>query len=953
VTDAFSVGIPLWSEAVSVPTGSGTELCFGGPGVEGGELFCYDGSTLRQVSGVWSVENLAVYDGTLYFRAYTPSTGDELYQYDGSSVTRVEDLNPGPDASKPRALTVYDGALYFKADVGNGFELWRYDGTSPTKVSDFVSSGTELARFADFEPYNGSLYMVTANDELWAYDGSSLSRAATVQSMWTTPELTVYAGSLYFVASTNTTGNFEFELTEFDGTGTSTIFNFDGNESGIPASFTVYDDGTGQKLYFTAGSSTGRELFRFDGSTASMVADLNGTESSDPEELTVYDDGSGASLYFGADDGTAGRELWRFDDSGIALVKDINSGPDGGDPSNLVTYDDGSGPKLYFEANGGPEAYGLHSYDGSSVDLQTSTNVFPTRFPDKTVYDDGSGDRLYFAATGDAAGDELYRTDGSQVTRAADINPGNRGSDPRGFTKYQGALYFRAFTPNSGSELWTDESGASLVEDINTSSSTSAALSSRPSGFTVYNNTLYFAAATGGEGIPGDGVELWRYDGSTAEQVKNLNPGSDSGIPGDGPDFTVADLGSGPSLYFVGNDGSSGRELYRYDGSSVQRLTAINQSGNSFYCCSGTPLTVYDGALYFSATDGSDGRELYRYDGTTATRVKDINPGSDGSQPRSLTVYDGTLYFSAADGNGDRELWKTDGTASGTQRVADVNASGSSRPRALSVYNDRLYFTAFTPSDGREPHGYDGSTVSSIDLNPGAGSSGGFAPAVFDDGSGPALYVSASDGKTGVELWRFDQTSAPLPVELATFEGTQTGASTVDLTWTTAAETNNAGFRVQHKAEEDDAWSTLSFVESKAGGGTTTEAHTYRFTAENLPVGTHQFRLKQKDLDGTEHVHDPVTVDLQMQEALRLGGPAPNPVRDKATVSFAVRDDAEATITLYNTLGQEVRTLYRGIPGAGEGQTVEVSTTGLSSGVYVLRLRADGRTETRRLTVVR
>ena len=107
------------------------------------------------------------------------------------------------------------------------------------------------------------------------------------------------------------------------------------------------------------------------------------------------------------------------------------------------------------------------------------------------------------------------------------------------------------------------------------------------------------------------------------------------------------------------------------------------------------------------------------------------------------------------------------------------------------------------------------------------------------------------------------------------------------------------------------------------------------------------------DLDGSAQVHDPVSVELRMQEALRLSGPAPNPARSRATFSFAVKEPTEATITLYNILGQAVRTVYRGTPGAGEGQTVDVPTTGLSSGAYFLRLRADGRTETRRLTVVR
>ena len=193
----------------------------------------------------------------------------------------------------------------------------------------------------------------------------------------------------------------------------------------------------------------------------------------------------------------------------------------------------------------------------------------------------------------------------------------------------------------------------------------------------------------------------------------------------------------------------------------------------------------------------------------------------------------------------------------------------------------------------------------------------------------------------------------PLPVELASMEATRTGESTVVLTWTTASETDNAGFRVQHRTRSDSSWSRVGFVESKSEGGTTAEAQSYRFTAEDLEAGTHQFRLKQVDLDGSARLHDPVAVELRMEKALRLSGPAPNPVQGPATVSFAVKEPTEARLILYNTLGQRVRTLYRGALSAGETQTARLAAGDLASGVYFLRLRAGDRTRSQRVTVVR
>jgi len=193
----------------------------------------------------------------------------------------------------------------------------------------------------------------------------------------------------------------------------------------------------------------------------------------------------------------------------------------------------------------------------------------------------------------------------------------------------------------------------------------------------------------------------------------------------------------------------------------------------------------------------------------------------------------------------------------------------------------------------------------------------------------------------------------PLPVELAGLEAVRSGAGAT-LRWQTAAETGNAGFRVQHRGPEAGGWRRLGFVDSKAPGGTTTEAQSYRFAVEQeLGPGTHRFRLQQVDLDGSTRLSDPVRLEVRMQEAISVQAPAPNPASGQAVMSFAVKEGTEARVVLYNTLGQRVRTLYRGTPPAGQSERLVVDTGGLPSGVYVLQVQAGGQTRTQRLTVVR
>lgn len=202
--------------------------------------------------------------------------------------------------------------------------------------------------------------------------------------------------------------------------------------------------------------------------------------------------------------------------------------------------------------------------------------------------------------------------------------------------------------------------------------------------------------------------------------------------------------------------------------------------------------------------------------------------------------------------------------------------------------------------------------------------------------------------------WTLASEDLPLPVELADFEAQVEGSDAVRVTWQTASEQNNSGFRVQRssgRASASDAtWTTLGTVD---GAGTTTEPQTYRFNDTDLPYAADSlhYRLKQVDLDGTTHVSDPITVDRGAVATLQLHAPYPNPVSDRVTVRYAVPPkQSEAALRVYDVLGRAVRTV-NATPQEGRQET-QIDVSGLSSGLYVLRLHTGETAKTKRFTVV-
>ena len=189
------------------------------------------------------------------------------------------------------------------------------------------------------------------------------------------------------------------------------------------------------------------------------------------------------------------------------------------------------------------------------------------------------------------------------------------------------------------------------------------------------------------------------------------------------------------------------------------------------------------------------------------------------------------------------------------------------------------------------------------------------------------------------------QMSVPvLPVELVAFEA-QANGNDVRLAWQTASETNNLGFDVQH-GQADGAWRSLAFV---PGHGTTTEAYAYEHRVTGLDAGTHRFRLRQTDTDGTIHHSATVTVEVGGDGRLALVHAGSHPTTGPVRVAFTVPDDRPVRLALYDVLGRQVQVLADGAFAPGRHR-VEVLPNGLAAGMYLLRL--DHPTGQRTLPVV-
>lgn len=412
------------------------------------------------------------------------------------------------------------------------------------------------------------------------------------------------------------------------------------------------------------------------------------------------------TLFFEVDDGINGNELWKSDGTtaGTTIIKDLTPGSTGTifSATKRVVFNN----ELYFYAYSSANGDELWKSDGTNSgtslvkDISTGTNSSNGSVSGTDLLVP-SGTLLFFNANDGINGSELWKSDGtlSGTSMVKDIFPGSSAneSSPTNLCDLNGTLFFSAYNPTSGYELWKSDgtaAGTVLVKDINPGTS-----SSSPNFLINVNGTLFFFASNGVSGN-----ELWKSDGTSAGTVlvKDINPGANASNNGNyGLTYLVNGNGI---LYFYANDGSTGYELWKSDGTTAgTTLVKDINSGTATSMATGTGgplLNFINNNLFFRASNGINGMELWTSDGTSAgtVMVKDIFPGSNSSYPTYITQCNNTCYFVSGQPNLTSQLCKSDGTSAGTYSLF-ISASDP-YPSSLTNVNGTLFFRAYSNING-------------------------------------------------------------------------------------------------------------------------------------------------------------------------------------------------------------------------------------------------------------
>ncbi len=557
-----------------------------------------------------------------------------------------------------------------------------------------------------------------------------------------------------------------------------------GGLSGFPVTvkaLAVFDDGAGPALYAggefsTAGGTSVSHIAKWDGSSwTALGAGVNG----DVGAMTVFDDGAGPALYVGGEfvnaGGAGANRIAKWDGSTwSALGSGLNNFVDA-----LAVFDDGSGPALYtgggFTIAGGVSAQGIAKWNGSSWSALGSGISLG--------FQSGTASALLVANLAGAptlcVGGTFDKAGGLAAANVATWNGSLWGTLGTGMN---GAVtVLQLFDDGGGPALhagggFTTAGGVAASRVAKWNGASWAALGSGVDNWvldlTVFDDGAGSALYAGGSfsnagGATATRIAKWSGSSWTPLATGLLNSGTGSLLC---HSLAVFDDGTGPALYAGGAFTVAGATLpaleamnhiAKWTGSSWESLgSGLNRSvGSLVVFDDGSGPAVYAGGIWDPSNSlplgGAGQNNIAKWTGSSWAPLSSAPVGWVAREVATFAVFDdgsGAALYAAGEfglgGPGSSDAVARWNGSSFALLGGQMNQSVDALAVIDAGGGPRLYaggtFTSAGGASANRIAMWSGSswTPLGVGMSPFAGSSCTVhALAVFDDGSGPALYA--------------------------------------------------------------------------------------------------------------------------------------------------------------------------------------------------------------------
>jgi hypothetical protein len=187
-----------------------------------------------------------------------------------------------------------------------------------------------------------------------------------------------------------------------------------------------------------------------------------------------------------------------------------------------------------------------------------------------------------------------------------------------------------------------------------------------------------------------------------------------------------------------------------------------------------------------------------------------------------------------------------------------------------------------------------------------------------------------------------------LPITLTSFTAIAVNG-TVELTWETASETNNAFFLIYRNNK---------VIASVDGAGISSEPHSYHYVdSEVVPGVAYTYVLADVDYANVETKYEDKAVTVQvnsniMETDFTVGAAYPNPFNPTAVIPFELTKDARVQASVYDLVGQEVKALVNGNFSAGSHE-LQINGKNMTTGIYLVKVVIDNTANIQKIALMK